>query len=99
MLQKIEHYISALAQLEQAVAIYQKSQQDEMCIRDSVKEDGTGELVYTKAQKTKKSNLTNQSYDVFLKLATSKSMPDVYKRQVARSSPYCTSGKALARSR
>ena len=28
MLQKIEHYISALAQLEQAVAIYQKSQQD-----------------------------------------------------------------------
>lgn len=41
----------------------------------SVKEDGTGELVYTKAQKTKKSKLTNQSYDVFLKLATSKSMP------------------------
>ena len=37
----------------------------------SVKEDGTGELVYTKAQKTKKSKLTNQSYDVFLKLATS----------------------------
>ena len=34
----------------------------------SVKEDGTGELVYTKAQKTKKSKLTNQSYDVFLKL-------------------------------
>ena len=34
----------------------------------SVKED-------TKAQKTKKSKLTNQSYDVFLKLATSKSMP------------------------
>lgn len=28
MLQKIEHYISALAQLEQAVAIYQKSRQD-----------------------------------------------------------------------
>ena len=28
MLQKIEHYISALAQLEQAVVIYQKSQQD-----------------------------------------------------------------------
>ena len=28
MLQKIEHYISALAQLEQAVAIYQKSQPD-----------------------------------------------------------------------
>ena len=28
MLQKVEHYISALAQLEQAVAIYQKSQQD-----------------------------------------------------------------------
>ena len=30
MLQKIEHYISALAQLEQAVAIYQKSQQDSL---------------------------------------------------------------------
>ena len=28
MLQKIENYNSALAQLEQAVAIYQKSQQD-----------------------------------------------------------------------
>lgn len=28
MLQKIENYASALAQLEQAVAIYQKSQQD-----------------------------------------------------------------------
>jgi len=28
MLQKIDNYISALAQLEQAVAIYQKSQQD-----------------------------------------------------------------------
>ena len=28
MLQKVEHYINALAQLEQAVAIYQKSQQD-----------------------------------------------------------------------
>ena len=28
MLQNIEHYISALAQLEQAVVIYQKSQQD-----------------------------------------------------------------------
>lgn len=28
MLPKIEHYISALAQLEQAAAIYQKSQQD-----------------------------------------------------------------------
>ena len=28
MLQKIEHYVSALAQLEQAVAIYQKSHQD-----------------------------------------------------------------------
>ncbi len=28
MLQKIEHYISALAQLEQAVAIYQKSHRD-----------------------------------------------------------------------
>ena len=28
MLQKIEHYTSALAQLEQAVAIYQKSRQD-----------------------------------------------------------------------
>lgn len=31
----------------------------------SVKEDGTGELVYTKAQKTKKSKLTNQSYDFY----------------------------------
>ena len=41
----------------------------------SIKEDGTGELVYTKAQKAKRSKLTNQSYDVFLKLATSKSMP------------------------
>lgn len=30
MLQKIEHYISALAQLEQAAAIYQKSQQDDL---------------------------------------------------------------------
>lgn len=30
MLQKIEHYISALAQLEQAVTIYQKSQQDDL---------------------------------------------------------------------
>ena len=30
MLQKIEHYISALAQLEQAVTIYQKSQQDSL---------------------------------------------------------------------
>ena len=30
MLQKIEHYISALAQLEQAVVIYQKSQQDSL---------------------------------------------------------------------
>ena len=30
MLQKIEHYINALAQLEQAVAIYQKSQQDSL---------------------------------------------------------------------
>lgn len=28
MLQKINHYVSALAQLEQAVAIYQKSRQD-----------------------------------------------------------------------
>lgn len=28
MLQKVEHYINALAQLEQAVAIYQKSHQD-----------------------------------------------------------------------
>lgn len=40
----------------------------------SVKEDGTGELVYTKAQKAKKCKLTNQSYDIFLKLATSKSV-------------------------
>lgn len=30
MLQKIEHYISALAQLEQAAAIYQKSLQDDL---------------------------------------------------------------------
>lgn len=30
MLQKAEHYISALTQLEQAAAIYQKSQQDDL---------------------------------------------------------------------
>lgn len=41
----------------------------------SVKKDGTGELVYTKAQKVQKVSLANQDYDVFLKLATSKSAP------------------------
>ena len=53
----------------------------------SVKEDGTGELVYTKAQKTKKSKLTNQSYDVFLKLATSKSMPQTRADEKTKSAP------------